>query len=174
MLTLKLIFAGVQESSFRPWCSGRPVASSSAPSAPSSMWTRCSSKPVSLIFLPCSFSAFSLRLQCIDLCCLSPGNLGITPEDPRWIGAWWAGFLLCGALLFSSALPMFGFPQLLPTKEREEGAESEHVMLPPALSSDCETSKSSNGVLRNHEPANSDTCCQQLRGERARVQQCCV
>ena len=62
---------------------------------------------------------------------------------------------------------MFGFPQSLPTNEREEGTESEHVMLPPSLSSDHETLKSSNGVLRNHEPANSATCCQQLKGERA-------
>lgn len=115
--------------------------------------------------------------ECIDLICLSPGKLGITPDDPRWIGAWWAGFLLCGALLFCSALFMFGFPQSLPTREREEGADSEHVMLPPSLNSDYETPKSSNGVLLTHEPANSPTCCQQLRGECARVcvrQQCCL
>lgn len=62
---------------------------------------------------------------------------------------------------------MFGFPQSLPAREREEGADSEQVMLPPSLSSDCETPKPSNGVVVNHEPANSPTCCQQLRGEHA-------
>lgn len=96
--------------------------------------------------------------------CLSTGKLGITPDDPRWIGAWWAGFLLCGALLFSSALLMFGFPQSLPTRAREEGLDSEQVMLPPSLSPDYETPKPSNGV-QNHEPVNSPTCCQQLKGE---------
>lgn len=60
---------------------------------------------------------------------------------------------------------MFGFPQSLPTKEREEGVDSEQVMLPPSLSSDYETPKSSNGVVHNHEAANGATCCQQLRGE---------
>lgn len=60
---------------------------------------------------------------------------------------------------------MFGFPQSLPTKEREEGVDSEQVMLPPSLSSEYETPKSSNGVVRNHEAANGATCCQQLRGE---------
>lgn len=99
-------------------------------------------------------------------CGLPTGKLGITPDDPRWIGAWWFGFLLCGALLFCSALFMFGFPHSLPTREKkEEGADSEHVMLPPSLSSDYETPSASNGILRSHEPANSPTCCQQLRGD---------
>lgn len=96
---------------------------------------------------------------------LPAGKLGITPDDPRWIGAWWFGFLLCGALLFCSALFMFGFPHSLPTREKEEGGDSEHVMLPPTLSSDYETPSASNGILHSHEPANSATCCQQLRGD---------
>ena len=60
---------------------------------------------------------------------------------------------------------MFGFPQSLPSSERDEGAESEQVMLPPSLTPDYETPKPSNGVVLSHEPANSPTCCQQLRGE---------
>ncbi|XP_061677715.1 solute carrier organic anion transporter family member 3A1 isoform X2 [Syngnathoides biaculeatus] len=88
----------------------------------------------------------------------------ITPEDPRWIGAWWAGFLLCGALLFCSAILMFGFPQSLPVKDKEEGPDSEQAMLPPVpLGPDSETPKPSNGAVSNHERANSPTCCQQLR-----------
>lgn len=168
----------MQESSFLRWCSDLPVASSLAPSALNSMWTLSSLTPVSIIFLQHFIAHVSLCEYTVHWPppCLSTGKLGITPDDPRWIGAWWAGFLLCGALLFSSALLMFGFPQSLPTKEREEGADSEQVMLPPALSPDYETPKPSNGVVRNHEPANSPTCCQQLRGEPARstvVLQCC-
>lgn len=138
----------------------------------------CTKYYVDAIFIDTSeFSRFCFFFQrtplapfmfvwCINCSlCLSAGMLGITPDDPRWIGAWWAGFLLCGALLFCSALLMFGFPQSLPTKEREEGADSEQVMLPPSLSQDYETPKPSNGIAHNHEPANSPTCCQQLRGE---------
>ncbi|KAL6106786.1 slco3a1 [Pungitius sinensis] len=118
-----------------------------------------------LVFGPaCGFILGSLCTKFyVDAISLDTNLLGITPEDPRWIGAWWAGFLLCGALLFCSALFMFGFPQSLPTGEREEGAESEQVMLPPSPSADHETQKASNGVAHNHEPANSPTCCQQLR-----------
>ncbi|XP_040894667.1 solute carrier organic anion transporter family member 3A1 [Toxotes jaculatrix] len=118
-----------------------------------------------LVFGPaCGFILGSLCTKFyVDAIFIDTSKLGITPDDPRWIGAWWAGFLLCGALLFCSALLMFGFPQSLPTKEKEEGADSEQVMLPPPLNPDYETPKPSNGVVRNHEPANSPTCCQQLR-----------
>ncbi|XP_061078254.1 solute carrier organic anion transporter family member 3A1 isoform X1 [Conger conger] len=93
------------------------------------------------------------------------GKLDLTPDDPRWIGAWWGGFLLCGALLFFSALFMFGFPQSLSGLDEEDGgAESEQAMLPPEpLDQDYEGSKPSNGVLRHHQPDDGPTCCQQLR-----------
>ncbi|KAM7414534.1 hypothetical protein PAMA_019377 [Pampus argenteus] len=116
-----------------------------------------------LVFGPaCGFILGSVCTKFyVDAIFINTSKLGITPDDPRWIGAWWAGFLLCGALLFCSAVVMFGFPQSLPNKEREEGADSEQVMLPP--SPDFATPKPSNGVVHNHEPANSPTCCQQLR-----------
>ncbi|KAM3870433.1 solute carrier organic anion transporter family member 3A1 isoform 2-T2 [Diretmus argenteus] len=117
-----------------------------------------------LVFGPaCGFILGSLCTKFyVDAIFIDAGKLGITPDDPRWIGAWWAGFLLCGALLFFSALLMFGFPQSLP-REGEGVAESEQAMLPPTLNPDYETPKPSNGVTRSHEPVNSPTCCQQLR-----------
>lgn len=96
---------------------------------------------------------------------LFSAELNITPDDPRWIGAWWGGFLLCGALLFFSSIFMFGFPQSLPCKEVEGVLEIEQAMLPSSLPQDYEKSKTSNGVLQNHQPnSNSLSCCQQLRG----------
>ncbi|GAB1292214.1 Solute carrier organic anion transporter family member 3A1 [Apodemus speciosus] len=87
-------------------------------------------------------------------------NLDITPDDPRWIGAWWGGFLLCGALLFFSSLLMFGFPQSLPPHS-DPGMESEQAMLPER---EYERPKPSNGVLRHPlEPDSSASCFQQLR-----------
>ncbi|XP_060891213.1 solute carrier organic anion transporter family member 3A1 isoform X2 [Labrus mixtus] len=118
-----------------------------------------------LVFGPaCGFILGSVCTKFyVDAIFIDTSKLNITPDDPRWIGAWWAGFLLCGALLFCSSILMFGFPQSLPNKEREEGTESEQVMLPPSMNSEYETPKSSNGLVGNHEPANSPTCCQQLR-----------
>uniref|UniRef100_A0A674KE29 Solute carrier organic anion transporter family member n=1 Tax=Terrapene triunguis TaxID=2587831 RepID=A0A674KE29_9SAUR len=101
-----------------------------------------------------------LHSVCSRVCVDSLGKLDITPDDPRWIGAWWAGFLLCGALLFFSSLLMFGFPQSLsPTVEHV--VESEQAMLPER---DYERPKPSNGVLRHSlEGEDSASCLQQLR-----------
>lgn len=91
---------------------------------------------------------------------VSAGNLDITPDDPRWIGAWWGGFLLCGALLFFSSLLMFGFPQSLPPQPGS-GLESEQAMLPER---EYKLPEPSNGVVRHPlEPDSSASCCQQLR-----------
>uniref|UniRef100_A0A0K0CU04 Solute carrier organic anion transporter family member n=1 Tax=Angiostrongylus cantonensis TaxID=6313 RepID=A0A0K0CU04_ANGCA len=35
---------------------------------------------------------------------------GLTPLDPMWIGCWWLGFLIFGALLFFPSLALFLFP----------------------------------------------------------------
>ncbi|KAG1944825.1 solute carrier organic anion transporter family member 3A1 [Pimephales promelas] len=98
----------------------------------------------------------------VDVLLIDTSVLNITPDDPRWIGAWWGGFLLCGALLFFSSIFMFGFPQSLPCKEMEGVLEIEQAMLPSSLPQDYDKSKASNGVLQNHQP-NNLSCCQQLR-----------
>ncbi|XP_038661113.1 solute carrier organic anion transporter family member 4C1-like [Scyliorhinus canicula] len=42
----------------------------------------------------------------------------LLPNDPRWLGAWWIGFLLCWILAWSLAIPLSCFPKHLPgTKE---------------------------------------------------------
>ncbi|XP_026086673.1 solute carrier organic anion transporter family member 3A1-like [Carassius auratus] len=100
----------------------------------------------------------------VDALFIDTTKLDLTPDDPRWIGAWWGGFLLCSVLLFISSLFMFGFPQSLPGKEVEGGLESEQAMLPSSLPQDPEKSKPSNGVLQNCQPSgNSLSCCQQIR-----------
>lgn len=42
---------------------------------------------------------------------MSSVSPGITAKDPRWIGAWWIGYLVIGFGLFLSALPMLFFPK---------------------------------------------------------------
>uniref|UniRef100_H9G380 Solute carrier organic anion transporter family member n=2 Tax=Anolis carolinensis TaxID=28377 RepID=H9G380_ANOCA len=120
-----------------------------------------------LVFGPaCGFilGSFCTKIY-VDAIFIDTSKLDITPDDPRWIGAWWAGFLLCGALLFFSSLPMFGFPQSL-THHPEQTAEAEQAMLPER---DYERPpKPSNGVLPGNnaaavEAGESPSCLQQLR-----------
>ncbi|KAL7870537.1 hypothetical protein SRHO_G00080340 [Serrasalmus rhombeus] len=119
-----------------------------------------------LVFGPaCGFILGSVCTKFyVDAVFIDTGKLEITPDDPQWIGAWWGGFLLCGALLFFSALFMFGFPSSLSVRQ-EGGTESEQAMLPPAVAQGFARSKPSNGVMRNHQPAigNSVSCCDQLQ-----------
>jgi len=37
----------------------------------------------------------------------------IDENDPRWIGAWWLGFVVCAASIFVWALPLSMFPAQL-------------------------------------------------------------
>ncbi|XP_032873258.1 solute carrier organic anion transporter family member 3A1-like [Amblyraja radiata] len=66
----------------------------------------------------------------VDAIFIDTEKLDITPDDPRWIGAWWAGFLLCAGLLFFSSLFMFGFPQAMPKKHDSLSKSSQQPMLP--------------------------------------------
>ncbi|XP_073509398.1 solute carrier organic anion transporter family member 3A1 isoform X1 [Phyllobates terribilis] len=115
-----------------------------------------------LVFGPaCGFilGSFCTKIY-VDALLADTSKLEITPEDPRWIGAWWAGFLLCGALLFFSSLLMFGFPQSLSIC-KDNSEESEQTMLPDR---EYERSKPSNGVLRHSSESGEGTSCfQQLR-----------
>ncbi|EDV28796.1 uncharacterized protein TRIADDRAFT_1100, partial [Trichoplax adhaerens] len=48
----------------------------------------------------------------------SPKDL--TPDDPRWIGAWWLGYLICGLFSLVSAIFIIGFPYRLPSYEKSK------------------------------------------------------
>ncbi|XP_053330553.1 solute carrier organic anion transporter family member 4C1 [Spea bombifrons] len=41
-------------------------------------------------------------------------NPNITPSDPRWLGAWWIAFLICGLVTWLLIAPFSCFPKHLP------------------------------------------------------------
>ncbi|KAK6619639.1 hypothetical protein RUM43_012396 [Polyplax serrata] len=43
----------------------------------------------------------------------------LAPDDTRWVGMWWGGFLVCGVLLIAVAVPFFAFPKTL-LREKEK------------------------------------------------------
>ncbi|KAH3709041.1 hypothetical protein DPMN_068501 [Dreissena polymorpha] len=47
----------------------------------------------------------------------------MSPSDPRWIGAWWLGFILFGALSCLISIPIFFFPASL----RKNGNQASNV-----------------------------------------------
>ncbi|XP_074837003.1 solute carrier organic anion transporter family member 2B1 isoform X3 [Carettochelys insculpta] len=60
----------------------------------------------------------------VDIDKVSPEEIQLTNKDPRWVGAWWLGFLVAATLVAISAIPYFFFPKEMP-KEVVKGNESE-------------------------------------------------
>ncbi|KAK3087002.1 hypothetical protein FSP39_000238 [Pinctada imbricata] len=50
----------------------------------------------------------------VDFNSVDSSSVKITPDSPRWVGAWWVGFLITAALAFIVAFPLGGFPTSLP------------------------------------------------------------
>ncbi|KAH3710165.1 hypothetical protein DPMN_069634 [Dreissena polymorpha] len=43
----------------------------------------------------------------------------ISPKDPRWLGAWWLGFLVFGGFALIFSVPTMCFPRYLKSKKRK-------------------------------------------------------
>ncbi|XP_048085385.1 solute carrier organic anion transporter family member 2B1 isoform X2 [Alosa alosa] len=61
-------------------------------------------------------SALLLRFN-VDIDKLSQDDIRIDRDDPRWIGAWWLGFLVAASFLFLSSMPYLFFPRTMPKQE---------------------------------------------------------
>ncbi|XP_069409203.1 solute carrier organic anion transporter family member 2B1 isoform X2 [Ovis canadensis] len=59
-----------------------------------------------------------LRLY-VDIDRMPEGGINLTSKDPRWVGAWWLGFLISAGAVALAAIPYFFFPKEMP-KEKQE------------------------------------------------------
>lgn len=59
-----------------------------------------------------------LRLY-VDIDRMPEGGISLTSKDPRWVGAWWLGFLISAGAVTLAAIPYFFFPREMP-KEKQE------------------------------------------------------
>uniref|UniRef100_A0A4X2LAN4 Solute carrier organic anion transporter family member n=1 Tax=Vombatus ursinus TaxID=29139 RepID=A0A4X2LAN4_VOMUR len=49
----------------------------------------------------------------VDIGSVDLSTITINPNDSRWVGAWWLGFLIAGVLNVASGIPFFYFPKNL-------------------------------------------------------------
>ncbi|XP_077723180.1 solute carrier organic anion transporter family member 2B1 isoform X3 [Canis aureus] len=59
-----------------------------------------------------------LRLY-VDIDRMPEGGIRLTSKDPRWVGAWWLGFLISAAAVALAAIPYFFFPKEMPKEKHE-------------------------------------------------------
>ncbi|NXY55544.1 SO1C1 protein, partial [Callaeas wilsoni] len=65
----------------------------------------------------------------VDIGFVDPGSITITPQDSRWVGAWWLGFLIGGATSFLSAIPFCFLPKSLKRPEEANKDKTSHGLL---------------------------------------------
>ncbi|XP_074396206.1 solute carrier organic anion transporter family member 1C1 isoform X2 [Zonotrichia albicollis] len=53
--------------------------------------------------------------------------ISINPKDSRWVGAWWLGLLICGAVNFIASLPFWFLPYSLPKEGENENLKISHL-----------------------------------------------
>ncbi|KAM6162629.1 solute carrier organic anion transporter family member 1B3-like [Erethizon dorsatum] len=82
----------------------------------------------------------------VDIGYVDLSSIRITPQDARWVGAWWLGFLMSGLLSIISSIPFFFLPQN-PNEPQKQGRRVSASL--HGLKTDEETNQTTN--LTNHD-----------------------
>ncbi|XP_045584595.1 solute carrier organic anion transporter family member 74D [Procambarus clarkii] len=64
---------------------------------------------------------FFIGGQCLSIWIDPSKKPNIDKKDPRWLGAWWLGFVFIGLALAVTSIPLFFFPRKLPATLKREG-----------------------------------------------------
>uniref|UniRef100_A0A8C4UAU3 Solute carrier organic anion transporter family member n=1 Tax=Falco tinnunculus TaxID=100819 RepID=A0A8C4UAU3_FALTI len=65
----------------------------------------------------------------VDIGVVDIDTISINPKDTRWVGAWWLGLLLCGAVNFVASLPFWFLPYSLPKEGEKENLKINHISI---------------------------------------------
>ncbi|KAG9280429.1 solute carrier organic anion transporter family member 1C1-like [Astyanax mexicanus] len=60
----------------------------------------------------------------VDIGFVDMDSVTITPQDSRWVGAWWLGYLVAGGLTLLSAVPLWFMPRSLPEIPQPSGPDT--------------------------------------------------
>ncbi|NWX07136.1 SO1C1 protein, partial [Caloenas nicobarica] len=65
----------------------------------------------------------------VDIGFVDLGSITITPQDSRWVGAWWLGFLIGGVISFLAAIPFCFLPKSLKKPEEANNDKTSCCLL---------------------------------------------
>ncbi|KAM4702194.1 solute carrier organic anion transporter family member 2B1 isoform 1-T3 [Discoglossus pictus] len=66
----------------------------------------------------------------VDIDKIPSSEIVLTPKDPRWIGAWWLGFLVASSLVAIASIPYFFFPkEMVKEVSKETAVESKPSLI---------------------------------------------
>ncbi|NWQ78250.1 SO1C1 protein, partial [Columbina picui] len=65
----------------------------------------------------------------VDIGFVDLGSITITPQDSRWVGAWWLGFLIGGVTSFLAAIPFCFLPKSLKKPEEATNDKTSYGLL---------------------------------------------
>ncbi|KAM4046068.1 solute carrier organic anion transporter family member 2B1 isoform 2-T4 [Anomaloglossus baeobatrachus] len=69
----------------------------------------------------------------VDIDKLPASEIVLTPSDPRWIGAWWLGFIVAASVVALTSIPYFFFPREMPKEVTDEISEERTLGLTDAF-----------------------------------------
>ena len=88
----------------------------------------------------------------------------ITAKHPRWIGAWWLGFVICSVINFMLFIPMMMLPKnMKPIKDTSK--EAQEIM---KASINCKGSKAADSKLAEADDGDTPTAKLRFSGVRGR------
>ncbi|XP_056311222.1 solute carrier organic anion transporter family member 1C1-like [Danio aesculapii] len=64
----------------------------------------------------------------VDIGLVNQESVTITPQDSRWVGAWWLGYVVSGLFTLLAAFPFWFLPKVLP--ENSQTSELDHPRQP--------------------------------------------
>ncbi|XP_075054431.1 solute carrier organic anion transporter family member 2B1-like isoform X2 [Mixophyes fleayi] len=59
----------------------------------------------------------------VDIDKIPASEIVLSPNDPRWIGAWWLGFIVSACIVAVTSIPYFFFPREMPKEAANEKAD---------------------------------------------------
>ncbi|KFP33906.1 Solute carrier organic anion transporter family member 1C1, partial [Colius striatus] len=65
----------------------------------------------------------------VDIGFVDLGSITITPQDSRWVGAWWLGFLVGGVTSFLAGIPFCFLPKSLKKPRETNKGKTSHGLL---------------------------------------------